>query len=318
MRKEFEEKEKNASEENIRTSVEDMTDEEFQKFLEEQYIKEAEEKQKELFSDQDFEDLTMTDEEVDASYAKFVQRLKAEGLYEEDKAEEPVESEEDVRETSSEEKMPGKSESSPVSGEKVTPISGRHTRKLAKAAGIGIVCALCVFAASMTSEANRNYFINGFRILSGSDTRMVVDNDGGNEKANADEYQAMADIEEKLGVKVPEFYYRPYGMEFESYSIDEISTIATIEFKYENSIICFYIDDQSQTTSSNILSVSGENEKEIITTSEGIKVSLEKIEENGDKTPGYGAKWKRNNVEYYLYGKIEKEEIKKIIEDMVF
>ena len=52
MRKEFEEKEKSTSEENIRTSVEDMTDEEFQKFLEEQYIKEAEERQKELFADQ--------------------------------------------------------------------------------------------------------------------------------------------------------------------------------------------------------------------------------------------------------------------------
>ena len=315
MRKEFEEKEKSTSEENIRTSVEDMTDEEFQKFLEEQYIKEAEERQKELFADQGFEDLRMTDKEIDASYAKFVERLKAEGLYEEDTEESDTENPENL----SAEAVKGRStESSSKSGEKIYPISGRRTRKLAKVAGIGIVCALCVFAASMTSEANRNYFINGFRILSGSDTRMVVDNDGGNEKANADEYQAMADIEEKLGVKVPEFYYRPYGMEFVSYSIDDVSMIATIEFKYKGAIICFYIDDQNQTTSSNIRSASGEDEKESIITTEGIKVSLEKIEENGDKNPGYGAKWKRNNVEYYLYGKIEKEELKKIIEDMVF
>lgn len=315
MRKEFEEKEKSTSEENIRTSVEDMTDEEFQKFLEEQYIKEAEERQKELFTDQDFEDLRMTDKEIDASYAKFVERLKAEGLYEEDTEESDAENPENL---SAEEVKVRSTESSLKSGEKIYPISGRRTRKLAKVAGIGIVCALCVFAASMTSEANRNYFINGFRILSGSDTRMVVDNDGGNEKANADEYQAMADIEEKLGVKVPEFYYRPYGLEFVSYSIDDVVKVARIEYKLNNAIITFYIDEQNRNISSYIRSLSGENEKTVLATTENIEVKIEKIEEEGDEKPSYSAKWKRNNIVYYLYGRIEEEELIKIIENMDF
>ena len=315
MRKEFEEKEKSTSEENIRTSVEDMTDEEFQKFLEEQYIKEAEERQKELFTDQDFEDLRMTDKEIDASYAKFVERLKAEGLYEEDTEESDTENPENL---SAEEVKVRSTESSLKSGEKIYPISGRRTRKLAKVAGIGIVCALCVFAASMTSEANRNYFINGFRILSGSDTRMVVDNDGGNEKANADEYQAMADIEEKLGVKVPEFYYRPYGMEFEKFSMDKSASLALIEYKYKESIISFCINKQSKNSSSYIQSMSGENVKTVVTTTENIKVKIEKIEEDGDEKPSYSAKWKRDNIVYYLYGRIEEEELIKIIENMDF
>ena len=315
MRKEFEEKEKSTSEENIRTSVEDMTDEEFQKFLEEQYTKEAEERQKELFADQDFEDLRMTDKEIDASYAKFVERLKAEGLYEEDTEESDTENPENL----SAEAVKGRStESSSKSGEKIYPISGRRTRKLAKVAGIGIVCALCVFAASMTSEANRNYFINGFRILSGSDTRMVVDNDGGNEKANADEYQAMADIEEKLGVKVPEFYYRPYGMEFSNYLVKTETEAAWIEYEYKNSVISFYIDKQNENTSSYIRSVSGENEKTVLATTENLEVKIEKIEEDGDNQPSYSAKWKRDNIVYYLYGRIEEEELIKIIENMDF
>ena len=315
MRKEFEEKEKSTSEENIRTSVEDMTDEEFQKFLEEQYTKEAEERQKELFADQDFEDLRMTDKEIDASYAKFVERLKAEGLYEEDTEESDTENPENL----SAEAVKGRStESSSKSGEKIYPISGRRTRKLAKVAGIGIVCALCVFAASMTSEANRNYFINGFRILSGSDTRMVVDNDGGNEKANADEYQAMADIEEKLGVKVPEFYYRPYGMEFDTCEINDISKIAWIEYKYKTAIITFCINEQNKDTSSYVQSVSGENETTVLATTENLEVKIEKIEEDGDNQPSYSAKWKRDNIVYYLYGRIEEEELIKIIENMDF
>ena len=315
MRKEFEEKEKSTSEENIRTSVEDMTDEELQKFLEEQYIKEAEERQKELFTDQDFEDLRMTDKEIDASYAKFVERLKAEGLYEEDTEESDTENPENL---SAEEVKVRSTESSLKSGEKIYPISGRRTRKLAKVAGIGIVCALCVFAASMTSEANRNYFINGFRILSGSDTRMVVGNDKKNENVNTDEYQAMAEIEDKLGVKVPEFYYRPYGMEFVSYSIDETSVVALMEYTYKGTVISFYIDKQNKTTSSNIRSVSGENEKTVLATTENIEVKIEKIEEEGDEKPSYSAKWKRNNIVYYLYGRIEEEELIKIIENMDF
>ena len=315
MRKEFEEKKKSTSEENIRTSGEYMTDEEFQKFLEEQYIKEAEERQKELFADQDFEDLRMTDKEIDASYAKFVERLKAEGLYEEDTEESDTENPENL----SAEAVKGRStESSSKSGEKIYPISGRRTRKLAKVAGIGIVCALCVFAASMTSEANRNYFINGFRILSGSDTRMVVGNDKKNENVNTDEYQAMAEIEDKLGVKVPEFYYRPYGMEFEKLSMDESASLALKEYKYKESIISFCINKQSKNSSSYIQSMSGENVKTVVTTTENIKVKIEKIEEDGDEKPSYSAKWKRDNIVYYLYGRIEEEELIKIIENMDF
>ena len=147
---------------------------------------------------------------------------------------------------------------------------------------------------------------------------MVVDNDGGNEKANADEYQAMADIEEKLGVKVPEFYYRPSGLEFVSYSIDDVVKVARIEYKLNNAIITFYIDEQNRNISSYIRSLSGENEKTVLATTENIEVKIEKIEEEGDEKPSYSAKWKRNNIVYYLYGRIEEEELIKIIENMDF
>ena len=77
---------------------------------------------------------------------------------------------------------------------------------------------MCVFAASMTSEANRNYFIEGIRYLAGDDARVVVGNDEENEDVNTDEYEAIEDIENKIGVEVPEFYYRPQGMRFYDYT----------------------------------------------------------------------------------------------------
>ena len=83
----------------------------------------------------------------------------------------------------------------------------RSYLRLGKVAGVAGVCLLCVFAASMTSEANRNYFIDRIRYLSGDDTRVVVDNNKDNELANTDEYKAIEDIEQELKIQLPQFYY---------------------------------------------------------------------------------------------------------------
>ena len=40
-----------------------------------------------------------------------------------------------------------------------------------------------------------------------------------NEDVNTDEYEAIQDIENKIGVEVPEFYYRPQGMRFYDYEV---------------------------------------------------------------------------------------------------
>ena len=74
----------------------------------------------------------------------------------------------------------------------------RSYLRLGKVAGVAGVCLLCVFAASMTSEANRNHFIKGIRYLAGDDTRVVVDNDEENEDVNTDEYEAIEDIENEI------------------------------------------------------------------------------------------------------------------------
>ena len=43
------------------------------------------------------------------------------------------------------------------------------------------VALACIFAASMTSEANRKYLVNSVRIWSGDDTKTVNYNDDSNE-----------------------------------------------------------------------------------------------------------------------------------------
>ena len=318
MKRDFEDKYKDSLPEDDLVSIEDMTDEEFREFMEKEFIREAQERKEELFADEDFQDYEQTDEEVDEAYRKFVNRLKEEGIYREEKSDKNTDKNtERTAEDITSEDTPSEETTSEKEPSVVIPLH-RERRKLAKAAGIGIVCATSVFAASMTSEANRNYFIDTFKLLSGNDVRTIADNDDGNEKANADEYQAIAEIENELGVEIPEFYYRPYGMEFKNYFIGNSSDVAWIEYQYKENIILFHINKQKDSTISNTHSVAGDSKRTLVINENGIEATIDRIEEENDDLADYTVKWEKNNVSYFLSGKISGKEIKKIIKNMVY
>ena len=316
MKRDFEDKYKDSLPEDDLVSIEDMTDEEFREFMEKEFIREAQERKEELFADEDFQDYEQTDEEVDEAYRKFVNRLKDDGIYREEKPDKDTNknAEGTAEETTS---MDALSEETTSEKEPsvVVPLH-RKRKKLAKVAGIGIVCGISVFAASMTSEANRNYFINTFQVLTGNNMRTVVDNTDENEKMNVDEYEAIADIEEKLGVEVPEFCYRPYEFEFIDYLINDICSTAWMEYQYENQTITFYIDKQTDNTASNNQSFDGDKIKQI-EISGSIQAVIEKVEE-ANKKPNYIAKWEKNHTLYFITGRLPEEEIIKIVKNLAF
>lgn len=302
MRKEFEENEesKKTLENNLEIQDE-IDDETFQKILEEEFIEREKQIEEALFADEDFEDLKLTDKEVQDSYQELMRR------FEENKKKSAEFSEELVPD-----------EKKVLSMEKVRERrhkTGGGLHRLGKVVGMAVVAVACVFAASMTSEANRTYLVNSVRIWSGDDTKTTVDNDEKNEKANLDEEKAIADIEEKLQVEVPEFYYRPYGMEFLNYTIRDLTSLARIEYKYKTNRIVLLIDKQNDDRSSRIKSACGDEQNLIVTSNDGTTVE---IKQNYDEEPSYSAEWEKNGVTYTLSGKIELEEIKKIIEKMLF
>jgi len=196
--------------------------------------------------------------------------------------------------------------------------TGGGLHRLGKVVGMAVVCVACVFAASMTSEANRKYLVNSVRVWSGDDTKTVVDNDDSNEKANVDEDEAIADIKEKLGVEMPIFYWRPQGLNFKSYELKASLDVARIEYEYEENIIVLYIDKQSSDIASNISSMHGDKQEIIDSEGTDSGIVLEKIENKDDKNSNYVARWYKNNVEYVFSGKIDIEELKKILKNMKF
>lgn len=304
MRKEFEENEesKKTLENNLEIQDE-IDDETFQKILEEEFIERERQIEEALFADEDFEDLKLTDKEVQDSYQELMRR------FEENKKKSAEFSEELVPD-----------EKKVLSMEKVRERrhkTGGGLHRLGKVVGMAVVAVACVFAASMTSEANRTYLVNSVRIWSGDDSKVIIDNNEENEKASSDEEKAIADIEEKLGVKVPEFYYRPYGFEFSEYMLDELTSLARIEYKYAGSVVTLVIDKQETKTASKINSLDGDEKENVIIENEGVSILLKKLY-NQDNTYDCSAEWHQEGTAYLLFGKIDFEEIKKIIEKMKF
>lgn len=394
MKEKFEQEQKDNYNhiENLTMDMPDMEDDEkFRQWLEETYINEAELIEKSLLAGQEYEKNLDIAEELSVPREKFYQRLKEEGLYEDETDDTSEVSKKAVRGVGTEiagdaaakknnasvsrtagekiismeartSKEAGRAENavadkvvsmepesskeagtaawategydSPVKTETVAvsdievsseksskndrPIrKKRNYLRLGKVAGVAGVCLLCVFAASMTGEANRNYFIEGIRYLAGDDTRGVVGNDEENEDINTDEYEAIEDIKNKIGVEVPEFYYRPQGMKFYDYTIAESTGAAYIEYQYRDTMIAFYIDKQNEYTASNINIIKGE-ENTIDTISEdGVKITIKEIRDK-EEVPTCKAVWSKNEVSYSLIGKMEVEDLKKIVEYMKF
>ena len=281
-----------------------------QVFYDENYIKKAEEMERELWEDGDFDEdeEEPTDEEEACSYAALIQRLKAEGVYQEDEKETGnADAAEDA----------GKSKHL-LPDSRVLPFPRKRRISVGRVAGVALLCCACVFAASMTSEANRNYFIEKMQYMMGDDTRIISDNDQLNDSVNLEEQDAIKEIETKLKVEVPEFYYRPPKFIFSNYEISELADIARIEYEYHKYIISFVIDKQVGRTTSRTLSADGNKESFSVTSYNGIQATVEELQEEKDLIPSYTATWEKDNVVYWLSGKIEKEEIIKILKDMVY
>ena len=327
MKKEFEKEQNDNQIDDAFLDMPDMEDDEkFRQWLEEEYLKEADAIEESLFDGRKFEDNQDIVEKLSVSRENFYQRAREEGLLE-DTADEKAEDEKNT-----EEAVPESTEKKILEFRKNAGVSKNPARdanrnsgkrkhsyvRFGRIAGIAGLCLICVFAASMSSEANRKYLVNSVRILSGNDSQFISYNDDSNENASTKESDAIADIEEKLDVKMPEFYYRPYGMEFYAYEVNSDNFYAKIEYEYENNILFFYIDKQDISAESNISSLKGENRVIEKIDRDDLNIIIKKVEDGTEKLPTYIASWEYENTVYYLVGKIEIDELKKIVKEMKF
>lgn len=327
MKKEFEKEQSDNQIDDAFLDMPDMEDDEkFRQWLEEEYLREADAIEESLFDGRKFEDNQDIVEKLSVSRESFYQRAREEGLLE-DTADEKAEDEKNTEEAvpeSTEKKILEFRKNAGVSKDAARDANRNSSKRkhsyvrFGRIAGIAGLCLICVFAASMSSGANRKYLIKNIRYLAGDDTRVVTGNDEENENVKMDEYEAIADIEKKLEVKMPEFYYRPYNMNFLEYSVNNVTFYATLEYKYKDNILFFYIDKQDNNTASNISSINGKERMVERISNDNIEISIKEVEDKSDKNSTYIASWNYENVTYYIDGKIELDELEKILKEMKF
>ena len=325
MKKEFEKEQKDNQIDDAFLDMPDMEDDEkFRQWLEEEYLKEADAIEEALFDGRKFEDNQDIVEKLSVSRESFYQRAREEGLLE-DTADEKAEDEKNTEEAvpeSTEKKILEFRKNAGVSKDAARDANRNSSKRkhsyvrFGRIAGIAGLCLICVFAASMSSEANRKYLVNSVRILSGNDSQLITDNSSDNEHATTEESDAIADIEEKLDIKMPEFYYRPYGMEFLDCEINDKAYFAKLEYQYEENVEVFYIEKQKQETTSKIKSL---NVTEVIVdeiVNGDLKIAIKELEDETDKEPTYVASWTLGECTYSWIGKMHLNEMKKIVKEM--
>lgn len=281
--------------------MENFRDAELKKWLAEEYEKETEEMEKILFPDGVIPDDGETEEEAKAAYQRLVEKLKADGVYKEDETD-------SIKTDDHKENV------------KIVYLPEKKSHKAACVAAAVLVCSAGIFAASMTSQANRSYFIDSVRYWAGDDTSISIENDEENERAQKDEQMALDNIEKGISAKVPKFMYRPDGFEFKDYYVSTSAGYAVMEYYYGKNIIMIYIGRYDQEAKSSVYILDGKIIDKVNLENENITVNIEKVKDDADTdtNENYVACWKNESIFYQITGKMQKEEFIKFIKNIVF
>ena len=267
-----------------------LSDDELQEWLKKQMEKENELLENHFFSGIFEKKEEITDEELDLLYEQALERLKMQDVLQKENAEKEY----------------------PDKGKRKKRIFFKEDsvfvyRKLAKVAGV-----------VMSIEANRNYFIDSVKYLTGNDTKILIDNDASNDKPSLDEEQARDEIEKEMGVEVPEFLYRPETFEFYDSFIRKEAGTANLQYKYEENVVSLYVKTTGENLQSSGLSIPGNDIEIIYPYKENIPVNIMELREENDLEPGYIAEWVYEDAYYQVIGKMPEEIFKKIIKEMIF
>lgn len=294
-------------------------DEELDKLLEEELIWEAEMIEQGLLSDNEIEERHMSKDEIDASFDRLVEKLKAEGAYHEDEKfheepSEPTASAISMEKTSNSGKIIAMPERNTGKGR-----SPKRRYGLSKVVGFGVVCVVSVLGASLSIEGNREYFLKKINYYRGNDTEFNINSNAkGDENGEKGEQQAIDDIENVLDIKMPIFRYRPETFDFYEYEIQDLNECALMEYKYQDAIMTLFVNKVDVFGKKSSFDLDGKIIDSVYVNHKEIKVEIIETQDKNDDRPNYSAVWSYDSVFYQFSGKMEREEFVKLVEKMQF
>ena len=252
----------------------------------------------------------LSEEELNAMYERFQQRLQKEGLA--DAEGNPTEKTLEIRRQIVEKKVEREKQAERQKKIAKRAKTTKHWVRTAKAAGVVLVVGACVFGASMTSEANRIRLVETISGVRNSGDVTWTDNGENRDDSESNFEQAKTEIVEKIHIAVPEFYYIPEGMEYKDFFIVPEAQMAVIKYKYNENFVHLLGNEKD-------LSQGNWKDREkvqIETLDDVLDVEMGTMSENEEEN--YYAVWKYKDAYYELSGQIEKKELVKILNEMQY
>lgn len=254
----------------------------------------------------------LSEEELNAMYERFQQRLQKEGLAdaEGNPTEKTLEIRRQIVERKAEREKQAERQKKIAKRAKTT----KHWVRTAKAAGVVLVVGACVFGASMTSEANRIRVVETISGIRNTGDTTWVDNGEDRKYTEEDLDEVKKQISDVLRIAVPEFYYIPKGMEYDDITILDATQMAVIRYQYHNQFVYLHLAANEKDLSEG--NWKDREKVKVETLGDVIEVDMGTIAVNDEEN--YYAKWKYKDAYYQLSGQIEKEEILKILSEMQY
>lgn len=254
----------------------------------------------------------LSEEELNAMYERFQQRLQKEGLAdaEGNPTEKTLEIRRQIVERKAEREKQAERQKKIAKRAKTT----KHWVRTAKAAGVVLVVGACMFGASMTSEANRIRVVETISGIRNTGDTTWVDNGEDRKYTEEDLDEVKKQISDVLRIAVPEFYYIPKGMEYDDITILDATQMAVIRYQYHNQFVYLHLAANEKDLSEG--NWKDREKVKVETLDDVIEVDMGTIAVNDEEN--YYAKWKYKDAYYQLSGQIEKEEILKILSEMQY
>ena len=254
----------------------------------------------------------LSEEELNAMYERFQQRLQKEGLAdaEGNPTEKTLEIRRQIVERKAEREKQVERQKKIAKRAKTT----KHWVRTAKAAGVVLVVGACIFGASMTSEANRIRLVETISGVRNTGDTTWVDNGEERKYTEGSLDEAQKEIRDTIHIAVPEFYYVPKGMQYDNVIVSEVTQMAIIRYQYNNHFVYFHLAANEKDLSQG--SWKDRKQIKVETLDEEIDVEMGNLLENNEEC--YYAAWKYKDAYYQIGGNIEKEEIIKILNEMQY
>lgn len=273
-------------------------------WAEEQFRKEADELVKRLETDDRFDDFEPPEE----LFQKLVVEARDEGLLEEENTKHLED------ETKSTEENTKENQNTKV----VKFFNYRISKKFLGMTAAAVISCFGLFGVSMSTQGGRSYVMDKANEVLGDEKNTEIENSQDRLISDRTEEEARSEIEEKLQMEVPQFFYLPSRMEFDSYEIDDVAQSVYIRYYNGEDYMYFIIQANYSDASGLYRNYEGICLGSVECDMSKIEPELWKIEDDGSGYSTYLAQWDYKNSYYRISGKITEDEMRKIIKDIMF